>query len=80
MTSEKKAISIRIENSLTHIIIPCTNVPALQEQSEFFQEIINNMDDEEDTLTIQEDDPFEASSFLLHVIAYSQGNICPPIN
>jgi hypothetical protein len=69
---ESRGISIRIQNASTSITVQCDHRDELKELSGFFNEVITNMESTENVLTLEEDDPTEAASFLLELIKISQ--------
>jgi GTP1/Obg family GTP-binding protein len=66
-----KEISIQIKNDVTHVTVFLSDPTLIQQLSDFFKEVIDNMADTETTLILNENDPLEASSFLNELIGIS---------
>jgi hypothetical protein len=66
-----KEISIQIKNDVTHVTVFLSDPTLIQQLSDFFKEVIDNMADTETTLILNENDPLEAFSFLNELICIS---------
>jgi hypothetical protein len=62
---------LKIKNDVTHATLVLCDPTLIQQQSDFFKEVIDNMADTETTLILNENDPLEASSFLNELIGIS---------